>query len=231
MKFFLKLKALTSIDDLSDKITEFIAFNKALLSKIFIIFIVFIILIFTISLFNNQNLDKSFNELFKIEFNYAKFQKETDEDKKGELKNETIKLIQSLKPSFKGYPYQRSNIIEAKIYEEDGDLDKALLNYLEAFKVKNHLEVLIKFKIALLKEDKGDLDGALSDFTEIANKLNLNKKMTFTEKERLYFSIARIYENKDNLKKAKEYYIYIQDNFENNPWRNLAKSKLLSLNE
>lgn len=201
--------------------------SKILLGALSIIVLVVIGLL----IFNSQqlkNLENYTQQIEVIQDDYAGLSILTDENEKIESEKEIlINLDTLIESSPKNYALQRALFIRANIYYNNKDWDKSIKDFkLIASDFSNsYLSPISLINAASAFEESNRIDEAIETYQSVI----LNYSTISPEIPNIYFSIGRLYEQKEDTKSALVEYNNLVDTFPDSNWTNLARSRIIYL--
>lgn len=201
--------------------------SKILLGALSIIVLVVIGLL----IFNSQqlkNLENYTQQIEVIQDDYAGLSILTNENEKIESEKEIlINLDTLIESSPKNYALQRALFIRANIYYNNKDWDKSIKDFkLIASDFSNsYLSPISLINAASAFEESNRIDEAIETYQSVI----LNYSTISPEIPNIYFSIGRLYEQKEDTKSALVEYNNLVDTFPDSNWTNLARSRIIYL--
>ncbi|MFQ3619916.1 MAG: tetratricopeptide repeat protein [Spirochaetales bacterium] len=151
-------------------------------------------------------------------------QAEAQEKEKNE--KEILSELDSLLAAFpRSYAAARALHVKGEIAFEKKEYSAAAKNWSElADKFpKSHLAPLALLRVAVCKEEQGDIEGAL----ETLKRTETRYGAQFPETPRLLFSIGRLLESKGSSTEAAIFYNRLVDEYPASSWTKLARNRLI----
>lgn len=190
-----------------------------------------VLLVIGLLIFNSlqiKNLEKYTQEIEAIQDDYTGLTVITDEKEKNEAKNIILSDLDNLiENSPKNYALQRALFIRANFYYQDKEWDKAI----EDFKIiasdfsNSYLAPISLINAASAYEQSNRIDNAIEIYQIVIQEYST----VSPEIPNIYFSIGRLYEQKNDNKTALEEYNKLVDTFPDSNWTNLARSRIIYL--
>lgn len=208
-----------------DKLGSFISTNKVVLYVIAAIIVAGLIAFFV----TEKVIEKNTSEgITKIELIEHALLDNAEGLSDSELADRYTSALNNLSAysSKGGIVGARADALNAEIFYRQNDFEKARASYLSAAKKagKNYFASLCRYNAASASEELNDVDKALELYEIVAADEN------FADPTRALFAVGRIKESKLDFNGAKEAYEKIlAKNNNNDQWANLAKTRVLSL--
>ena len=191
-----------------------------------IVFVVIGLLIF--NSLQIKNLEKYTQQIETIQDDYAGLSVITDENEKSEAENTLFANLNTLiDNSPKNYALQRAFFIRANLYYQNMEWDKAI----EDFKLiasdfsNSYLAPISLINAASSYEESNRIDDAIQTYQLVIE----NYASVSPEIPNIYFSIGRLYEQKEDSKAALVEYNNLVDTFPDSNGTNLARSRIIYL--
>ncbi len=201
--------------------------SKILLGGLSLIVLVVIGLLIFNSL-QLKNLENYTQQIEVIQDDYAELSIITDENEKNEAEKKILGNLNSLiENSPKNYAHQRALFIRANIFYKNKDWDKSI----EDFKLiandfsHSYLAPISLINAAGAFEESNRIDDAIATYQLVIE----NYSTISPEIPNIYFSIGRLFEQKEDTKSALEEYNNLVDTFPDSNWTNLARSRIIYL--
>jgi len=218
---------ITKTEIVEGKVDSFLGTYKNILIIIGVAIVALIIVLIIIFKVNNQNLEKSFDQIDKLESTYTEIQAmdKTASDyqtKYDDLKKQLVGLSQGKK-----YPALKAQCILATMAYEEKDYDTALKGFLAVYEAsKNtYLGSLALTDAAVVCEDKGDVDKALEYYTKVWDTYGTKA----AESPKALFNQARLQQKKGDATLAKATFQQLIDQFPSSEYAKLAQSVIITL--
>lgn len=175
-----------------------------------------------------KKLETYTQEIEVIQDDYSKLSTLTDENEKKEAAAEILEELNSLiNRSPKNYAYQRALFIRGNLYYQEDNLDQAIEDFesISLIFPKSYLAPISLINAATAYEDLNKIDDAIEIYMTVLDRYS----KVSPEIPNIYFTLGRLYEQKDNNKAALEQYNNLVDIFPDSNWTNLARSRIIYL--
>jgi len=213
---------------IKQKLTLLIQKNSLLLVAVITIITLVVIGLLIYNSIQIKNLEKYTQEIETIQDKYTNLSSSTDETNKKESINKIIEELDSLiDRSPKNYAFQRALYIRGNLYYQNKEWDKAIEDFKSIFSIfpNSYLAPISLINAATAYEDSNKIDDAIETYILLISKYsNISPEIP-----NIYFSLGRLYEQKDDNKAALVEYNNLVDIFPDSNWTNLARSRIIYL--
>ena len=208
----------------SSKLSSFIEKNRKNIITVFVILVCLLAGYIVFAALNNKAKEKNLQALDEI--TYELTSKSSDlEDSEVEARIATA--IEKAAPIAKkgGIAGARANMLCAELAFKQEKYDEAAAYWKAAASKskKTYLAPIAYFNLAVCYENLGNNDLAVENYKLAAND------ESFVMRTHAMFSYGRLLETKGDFSAAAEVYTELNDKFAGNSWANLAKTRLISL--
>ena len=192
---------------------------------------VIVLVVIGLLIFNSlqlKSLEKYTQQIEAIQDEYAELSYITDEKEKDEAEKQIILNLDSLiEGSPKNYAFQRALFIRANLQYKNENWNKAIEDFMVIVSdfSNSYLAPISLINAASAYEESNRIDDAIETY-----KLVIEEYSTVSpEIPNIYFSIGRLYEQKNDIKAALDEYNKLVDTFPDSNWTNLARSRIIYL--
>lgn len=175
--------------------------------------------------FQKKYLEESTRRIEEVLKQVSKYHQASGEEKEKTEKEifKELDAILSTYPSY--YAAVRALHVKADLLFEKKEYKAAseLWETLAKKYPKSHLAPIALMRVAVCKEEVGDLDGALQALKEVDTRYS----KTFPETPHILFSMGRLYEAKGSYSEAANAYNRLVDEYPQSSWTKLARNRLI----
>lgn len=175
--------------------------------------------------FQKKYLEESTRRIEEVLKQVSKYHQASGEEKEKTEKEifKELDAILSTYPSY--YAAVRALHVKADLLFEKKEYKAAseLWETLAKKYPKSHLAPIALMRVAVCKEEVGDLDGALQALKEVDTRYG----KTFPETPHILFSMGRLYEAKRSYSEAANAYNRLVDEYPQSSWTKLARNRLI----
>lgn len=198
-------------------------FRKALIASLIAV-VVAVIAIIAVIVINSKIVESDMDEFETVSYNLIDKSSTLTGDELKKLQNDTIAQLQKFSKK-SGIVGVRSSMLLGDLYLKQNDFEKARLEYLKAAEngKKSYTNPLAYFNAAVCSEKLKDFDSAVNYYK------NASEFADFLLIDHTLFSLARVYEEKNDNALAIETYQKLYDLHPTSSWAKLAKSQLIML--
>jgi tetratricopeptide (TPR) repeat protein len=211
---------------LSQRLNDFLAKNRAILISVLAIALCVFIALVIVTVVSEKKSEKAFVTVESVLSDWEKARSAEDKTglpaKEDELIGTLKKTANSNKNTFAG---ARALNTVAEIYYSRKDWKNAEENYLAAAAAapRAYSNGINYFNAAVCADEQGNQDKALEYYTKALDADN------FALKPRALFNIGRIQEQQSHKDEAIATYAKLSEQFPNDEWTSLAKSRTIAL--
>ncbi len=210
---------------LIDRITNFIHKYRKVFWGTLVGVVVVLIGVLVYVEFQKKNLEESTRRIEDVLKRVSSYQQASGEEKE-KVEKEILKELDAILSRYPSYyaavralHVKADLLFEKKEYKGAAELWETLAKKYP----KSHLAPIALMRVAVCKEELGDLDGALQALKEVDARYG----KTFPETPHILFSIGRIYEAKSSFTEAASFYNRLVDEYPQSSWTKLARNRLI----
>lgn len=211
---------------IKQKLSLLIHKNSKILLGLLTIIVVSVVGLLIYNSIQIKNLEKYTREIEIIQDSYSELTIITDEIEKEEAVDKILLQIETLiSNSPKNYALQRALFIKGNLYFQNQDWDKAA----EAFSLvasdfqNSYLAPISLINKAIVLEESNKIDEAIETYQSVIKKYS----SVSPDIPNSYFSLGRLYEQKQDTDAALVEYNNLVDSFPGSNWTNLARSRII----
>lgn len=208
----------------SSKVNSVMEKNRKLLISVLIIFIVALVGIVIFEVVKSKNTEKDLATIDAISYELLNESASLDEDG---LKARSVVALEKLQAYTKknGIAGIRANMLAADLEFANGNYENALSCY-EAISNKGkkiYTSPLAKYNVAVCYEQLNKIEEAANAYKEAADTKD------FVLSAHAKFNYGRMLESMSKFDEAADVYQQISDESPNDPWADLGKTRIISL--
>lgn len=207
-------------------ITNFLEKSRFFLLGIVIALIAVAVVFGIVIEVRNSNNEKAYTFIDEVSFSLVQNRKDLTGDELTTYEKDTITKLLEFSNNKKGSAYSRASLLAADIAFEQKNYVDAKKYYLEAQEKnpKAYTSAICFYNVAICSEELDQSKEAIEFFQKAIAEPD------FPLTAHAYLNIGRIYESMNDYSSAITNYQLLCDNYSDDSWADLAKSRLIILN-
>jgi tetratricopeptide (TPR) repeat protein len=201
-------------------------------SKILLgLLIVIVIVVLALLIYNSvqlKSIEKYTQQIETIQDDYANYKILSEETEKEAARIELLEhLDEYIDTASRNYALQRALFIRAALFYQNKEWDMAITDYktIAAEFSNSYLAPIALINAATAYEDSDSINEAIETYQLLITDYASDSPDT----PNIYFSLGRLYEQKQDTKAALEEYNKLIDNYPDSNWTNLGRSRIIYL--